>query len=271
MNRFSPSMRRWALAVASLTGLQALLLHYGVVQVQAIRPPPLPGPQVSVLMGNAFGSFTPLFQLASPILFSLPVAQGFSGSGWLNRPSPVPIETLEEFPPTWLEMSTSGMGQALQSQIALTRAPSTPVADLAVEWRDSFPADEPISRKSTLRIEGDLKSRELLTPVSLPSWAHPDVPADSHVAVIVDADGWVKTATFVEPEGEATLSVFGPRDRLLLADQFAQTLTQTLRFKPSRPRTSSAVLEEPIHWTSGRLIFHWSVLPPLAGNKPSVP
>jgi hypothetical protein len=271
MNPFSPCMKRWVLAVAGLSAVQALLLHYGVVQVRSVRPVPPSGPQVSVVLGSGFDRSQNQLSLASPTLFALPAAEGFSGSGWLNRPSPVAIETSEDFPPSWLEMNTDSIGQALEPQIAMNRPGSTPVADLAVEWRDTFPADEPTSRSSRLWVEGDLKSRELLPFPSLPSWAHPDVPVDSHIAVIVDLEGWVQTAVMVEPEGEATQAVFGPRDRLLQADQFAQRFAQTLRFKPLRLKTPSAMMEEPTQWTSGRLIFRWGVLPPAPAPRGVLP
>jgi hypothetical protein len=195
--------------------------------------------------------------LYDPTLFALPHPQGFSGSAWLNDKG----QTLTNFdwsePTNWLAISTNNLGAdfhrfVITNRLELSRAQLVPQPAL------SFPMATPMvvpPQKSTLRIEGGLASRRLLSPIELPSWpartnsaAEPDILTNTVVQAVVDQDGKPISITLLVPSGSG----------LQAADDYALATARTARFESItrnglQQQQSDSV--ENLAW--GALIFEW--------------
>jgi hypothetical protein len=195
-----------------------------------------------------------LAALQDPTLFALPHPHGFSGGAWLNFHPQIPTLNDTSAPPAWLALPLAQLGGAL-NDYALTNRPSEELllaslrATKTVEVR--IP-DEPVITNTTLRIEGPLAARRLLSLPLLPSAAYTDVLRQTVVAVSVNGDGIVETASLAEECGLNT------------ADARAVELARRVQFEPAAAREARArAAASPI---LGRLIFTWHiVLPTNAG------
>jgi TonB family protein len=101
-----------------------------------------------------------------------------------------------------------------------------------------------LAQTSTMRIEGGLARRRLLTPISLQSWPYADVLAPSVVQALVDAKGSVVSVVLLSSSGSEA------------ANQRALELARAARFAPSPGLTI------------GRLVFNWHTVAPPATNAP---
>ena len=88
------------------------------------------------------------------------------------------------------------------------------------------PLEPKFAETSTLRIEGDLAQRPLLTPMKLPSWPYADVIAPSRVQVLVNAAGEVVSAVLLPSNNSSEV-------RDADADQRALELARAARFAPA--------------------------------------
>ena len=111
------------------------------------------------------------------------------------------------------------------------------------------PLEPKFAETSTLRIEGDLARRPLLTPMKLPSWPYADVIAPSKVQVLVNAAGEVVSAVLLPSDNSGEVHDAD-------ADQRALELARAARFAPASDLTI------------GKLIFNWCTVPPPATNAP---
>ena len=262
--------RRWLLPILLLAVAQAAVLELTVNQVKNVRPSPPFTQQITLAADESSArQISQMPWLDSPTLFAVPSLNGFSGGAWLQYQPPSTPESPVNDVPLWLEMQTNQIGRSLMEFSAQTQPPPLSVVERRIPWRDNLTIESPRQFHSELQVQGPLAHRRLLSPASLPDWAHPDVLAESHVQVVVDSSGQVLSAVLVEAEGR-TLPAGGlPPNRLPEADRFALDFAQSARFEKLPTAAPTTVLgeEQPLEW--GRLVFQWQTIPAALTNKTS--
>ncbi|MDE3068020.1 MAG: energy transducer TonB [Verrucomicrobiota bacterium] len=248
------SPARWLTVIALIFGAHVVLIFvFG-----AWRPPPVrPVEHVPALqLAGAAGGW---LGLNDPTLFALPHAQGFAGEAWMEPPRIqfTQLEWTER--PRWLELSAGQLGSIFHRFMQTNRFARLPL-ELKVAPRLSvpvLPVQQAPVQASTVRVEGDLARRSLLTPLNPPSVPFSDVIAPSRVQVVVDAAGRVVSDALLSSSGVAA------------ADGNALALAQAARFAPL-PRADVSVLADlASQLTFGQLVFDWHTVPPPATNAPA--
>ena len=185
-----------------------------------------------------------------PTLFALPHTHGFSGDAWLNfRPQ---IHSLADTSsaPAWLNLSLAELGGTLD-EYARTNRPAEEqlLASLrATRTVEVRIPDEQAITNTTLRVEGPLAARRLTSRPLLPSTPSPDLLRATVVAVSVNADCTVETASVAEESGLNTV------------DARAVELARHIQFEPVPiPDARARAVAAP---TLGRLIFTWHIVSP---------
>jgi hypothetical protein len=196
------------------------------------------------------------FEVSDPTLFAMVNTRGFSGAAWLQPPPPTYRASEWTDAQRWLAQPTQTLGEAFQRFATNQRAPlfeparkpDAPVPTLSVR--------QPVLReRSRLIVEGSLARRTLVQSPPLRSWPATDVLADTHLQVLVDADGLIFSPRLLSPGGVQDLMQRA-------ADQHAIELTRGLRFAPATNRpTSSPAAPEP-----GTLVFQWHTIAPPASK-----
>jgi hypothetical protein len=191
--------------------------------------------------------------LKDPTLFALPHPEDFvttmsSQAPVVKRPSFRWTEA-----PRWLPLS-AGELMAVFNRFMQTNF----VAGLPLQLKPpvslstpSPPVGPALAQVSTMRVEGDLTQRRLLTPMELPASPFADVIAPSDVQVLVNEAGTVVSATLLPSDNSLEA-----RSHYAVADQRALELARAARFTPA-PRL-----------TIGRMIFTWFTVPPPTANSP---
>ena len=246
------AQRRWLITVLIVFIVQ-LGLIFGLSD--KTRPRARSSAAPPMLRLRAPGS-TELLDLMDPTWFALPHRQGFSGPAWMTAPD-FPSNKFswsEELRP--LALRTQDLGSAFNRFVATndfagfqTLAPPEPALAL--------PAVRPLAvpSSSSLRIEGRLARRRLLTPLSLTNWPHTDLLTNSVVQLLVDAEGRpVSGGTLLSSSG------------LAAADQHALELATAARFN-SVAESGPAGATGRLIW--GTLIFEWKNLSVPATNAPA--
>ena len=198
----------------------------------------------------------PLFALArepssawleelNPTLFAWSGPHGFSGGAWLRGALPAnqPFEWTE--PARFLAPDSK---QLAHQTLDAEGRPAHPPMDYApgrladVRLPLTAWAGSALPNRSSVRVEGDLAGRLLLTPLAPPSQAVNDLLSDTEVRVLVDAAGLVRSATLLASSG------------LPAADAIALELARPARFAPLRA----------MPWQTGKLVFRWHTVPAAA-------
>jgi hypothetical protein len=204
-----------------------------------------------------------VLSLLDPTWFALPHWHGFSGPAWMKTPG-VPLRAFswsEDLRP--LALPALDLGSAFNRFVATNDfaasqvlAPPEPIFNL--------PAVYPlqIASRSSLRIEGGLAQRRLLTPLALPLWSHTELLSNSVVQLLVDADG--------RPVSAGTLLVSSGHPP---ADQHALQQAISARFDALRENNQARPTDR-LTW--GTLIFEWKNVQAPATNaapagRPSSP
>ena len=245
------SWRRWLTFIALVFAVQvALIFAFGE------RKPISPRAVTNVPVLKLTADSGEWLALNDPTLFALPNREGFAGPAWLEPPR-VEFHRLEwTEPPRWLPLPVGELG-ATFSQFMQTNRFTTFQFELKPPPQFTapvVPVEPSLAKTSTLRIEGGLTRRRLLTPMKLPSWPYADVLAPSKVQVLVNAAGNVVSAVLLPPDNP--LETAGHYDA---ADQRALELARADRFAPSS------------NLTIGRLVFDWHSVAPVATNAPPNP
>ena len=192
--------------------------------------------------------------LDDPTLFALPHPGDFMAAMWSRSPvtNQPPFRLTEA--PRWLPLSTNELMTVFNRFMQTNRA-----ADFALQLKPparlSTPAQsiEPaFAQLSTMRVEGDLAQRRLLTPMPLTPWPYADVIAPSKVQLLVNEAGDVVSAILLPSDN--SLEALSHYEA---ADQRALELARAAHFAPA-PRL-----------TIGRMIFTWLTIPPPATNSPA--
>jgi len=201
--------------------------------------------------------------LDDPTLFVLPHQRGFSGDAWLKIP-PLEFHPMDwSEPPQPLTNSVAQLGAEFENFVQTQRFASFEIAvrprpDLTMP---ELPPVSPLSTRSTLRIEGDLAGRRLLSPLELPAQSSNDLLTNSVVQLMVDALG--------NPISEVLLSRGSGSQKE--ADQRALELAQSARFEPieiagpGREKNPAAAV------TLGTMVFEWQTIPMPSTNTTTAP
>ena len=160
--------------------------------------------------------------------------------------------------PRWLRLGVRELGAAFNQFVATNQFD---VAQVLAPPEPALVLPEPVALEaapasSVLTITGSLARRQLLTPLTLPSWTNTDLLTNSVVQMVVDAEGRPMSLTLLSSSGD-------PK-----ADQQALEQARAARFdsidnsqKPGRP-------VQGLTW--GKLIFEWNTLPvPPTNASPS--
>lgn len=228
--------------------------HVGLLFMFGARKQIVPRPVTEVPTLKLAGRSDELVALDDPALFALPHSEDFVTAMWSQAPVVKQPSFRWTEAPRWLPLSANEL-MAVFNRFMQTNYFAGVALQLKPPVRLSTPAPPigpALAQTSTMRVEGDLAQRRLLTPISLPSWPYADVVAPSKVQLLVDEAGNVVSAVLLP--SDTNLEALSHYDA---ADQRALELTRALRFSPA-PRL-----------TIGQLIFTWHTVPPPATNSPA--
>lgn len=241
--RSSWPLSRWLWLIALV-----LVAHLALIFIFGGRKPITPRPVTNVPRLELTDGSAEWLALNNPTLFALPQREGFAGPAWLEPPPLVfqwPEWATET--PRWLQLPAGELGavfsQFMQTnRLATFRLPLRPPPRFTVPV---VPLEPVFAQTSTLRVEGDLAKRHLLTPLKLPSWPYTDILQPSKVQVLVSKAGYVMSEVLLSSSGD---------DK---ADQHALEVARAARFAPAASLTI------------GKLIFDWRTVPTPATNAPA--
>jgi hypothetical protein len=244
------STKRWLIVVLAILALQIGFIFWrGDSAHVNMRPK---GRALAWRIAGPASAEILAFQ--DPTLFVLPHENGFSGLAWMHPialPSPSFFWTEE---PCWLRLSSSELGATFNRFVATNdfgRLRTLALSDHSISLPD-VPERVILPQSSSLRVEGALSNRSLLTDPQLPSWVHNELLTNSVIQIVVDKEG--------RPVAPGTLLA---SSGLAKADQEALDQIRKLRFKPL-PEQPSA--KDTLMWET--LVFRWALLPPPRTNSP---
>jgi TonB family protein len=222
-----------------------------------VRPrQPVSVPSLSVV-GNAAGE---LMALSDPTLFALPHRQGFSGLAWLRIPQP-PFRSFDwPLNPRWLQLSVRQLGAVFDHAVEpdsfnLPASPARPEPELTIAAPGSLPA-APV--RSTLRLEGGVSGRRLITPLELLPVQHTDLLTDTVVQIVINSEGRLAAVPIL-------LSRSGSKE----ADARALRIASTVRFDPMIGGGPGTVANPTAQLAWGSMIFEWLTVPVPPTNTPT--
>jgi hypothetical protein len=251
------SRQRWWIAIALVLALQTALVF-----VLENRSPAVPRKTATtpVIHWQETVSFAPL-AVSDPTLFVLPHREGFSGEAWLDKIPPLDFTPLEwTEPPRWLALAASTLGANFKDFMAANASPPFQTLATIEPPRISpelFPM-ETAPMQSTLRIEGGLSKRRLLSTPQLQAWANADLVASSVVQLLVDAQGHTFSAVLLSPGSG-----------LKAADDRALELAEAAEFEPIASSGPNTEINAASNLTLGTMTFVWQTLPMPATNAPA--
>ena len=242
-------LSRWLMLIALVCAAHVALLYMFGARKQIVARAATDVPTLKLA-----DSSDELLALNDPTLFALPHPGDFVTVMWSQAPVVEPPSFHWTEPPRWLPLSADGLMTIFNRFMETNR-----FAGFALRLKPpvrlstpSQPIGPALVQVSTMRVEGDLTQRRLLTPMDLPSWPFADVIAPSKVQVLVDEAGNVVSAIVLPSDNSLeTLSHYD------VADQRALELARSARFA-SAPRL-----------TIGQMIFTWHTVPLPATNSPA--
>lgn len=237
---------RWLWAFPLGVALHAGLVFWLGDRPRPKAPPKAPGTRILLAVDDEVAKKIAARSGASdPILFAMPNGRGFSGEAWLRfAPDNLAAPGWSE-PPSWLALRTGDLGRTFAEFVA-TNQPALPPTDRRPSSGvlDIYLPAETAGTQSTVRIEGALARRPLVTPLPLPAPAHPDALPGTVVQLAVNAEGHTESAMLLTECGVKTI------------DQQALELARNARFKP--------VPAPGLTW--GKMYFDWRTVPPVTTN-----
>jgi hypothetical protein len=247
---------KWAGFIALILAFQIALIFW----LSDPRPPsvrkPAPAPDLALL------NHAPVTWLAleNPALLALPQPEGFSGQSWFAVWQ-LPFQPFDwDEPPQWLVLQPGQLGAAFNRLVENNNISLDP--DFTRSGPElTLPQIAPAriaTPESSLRVEGDLAARPLLSALRLPPWPGDDLLTNTVIQVIVDPEGNPVSCTLLARSG------YKP------ADDLALELTRAARFSNSaiRPLDRQGLLA---CLSRGLLIFSWQTVPLAATNAPAAP
>jgi hypothetical protein len=250
------SRRRWLGLVGFALIVQVLLVFSLSDRSPLVRRQP--GRMMQTHYGDPHRASAALIEfqaLEDPTLYALPSARGFAGAAWAQATDfpPPPLEWDEGV--RWLTNSPGALSHGVYARLTPPSAPnSIPARKPPPRLMEVAVAPLPLASQSTLRIEGALAQRSLLTPLVLPSIAHSNLLTNAVVQLCVTADG--------EPFSAVLLQSCG----LKSADAKALELAVSARFA-AQPAAKGEWVEVGGSW--GELVFQWhTVAASPGGGRP---
>lgn len=246
---------RWGSIVVLVLVLQVFLVFW-LGERGSVRPRRIAATPTYRLLSDSSNLW---LTLQDPTLFALPHREGFSGMAWLEDPKfEFEAKDFTE-PPLLFNLPVAELGSEFKRFVAHHEEPHFPAPRLPPpEWTapDVIPA-LPIAQPSSLRVEGPLASRSLLSNFELPSQPGTDLLTNTVVQLLVDARGNTFSAVLLP----------NPNSRdpdQSRADQYALNLAQHARFgaTPTKDDAVGGV-------TFGTMVFQWQTVPQPATNSPS--
>jgi hypothetical protein len=242
-------LSRWLMLIALV-----FVAHVALIFAFGERKPAAPRAVTNVPELKLTTNSDEWLALNDPTLFAQPNLAGFAGPAWLEPPhvefhrqewteQPRPLSLpVTELGGTFNQFMQTNHFAASQFEL---KPPAKFIAPVALVEPD-------LAKTSTVRVEGGLTQRRLLTPMNLPSWPYADVIAPSKVQVLVNEAGNVVSAVLLPSDNSLeALSHYNA------ADQRALELARAARFTPSPGLTI------------GRFIFDWHTIAPPATNAPA--
>jgi hypothetical protein len=195
-----------------------------------------------------------LLRLNDPTLFALPHRQGFAGLAWLKMPQ-IDFGSFDWSERTnWLPLAPTQLGAAFARFIETNHfdlwQPANPEPELGVP--EMVSAVVP-AQPSRLRLEGELASRKLLTPIQLPSWPSTEVLTNSVVQVFLDGEG-----------RPASVRLLLPGSGKAQADQEAYKIARAARFESANKSGPGSIAGPMANLSWGQMVFEWGASPPSA-------
>lgn len=245
--------RRWGWTIGVLFVAQAGLAWFLADRTPLImRPSPAPTRYRLLTDESQAEALAVSLADSDPALLALVSAHNFSGVAWLQRPQVTHQLADWSERPVWLPPRLDRLGASfglLARQPAggagiAADQPAPPIAVLLI-------TNEPVITRSTLRQEGALAERPMVTALDLPAWTNKTVLTNTEVRIIVGLDGRTFSAILQESCG------------LTNADQRALELARTARFQPLARLKPGPALEDAwsipsLQW--GGLIFQWATI-----------
>jgi hypothetical protein len=200
-----------------------------------------------------------LLALQDPTIFMLPHDNNFSGPAWMKIPQQTFDSTNWTEPARPLELPPERLGSGFAAFMETNPPPRFQMDIGAGPGVNPMPAEPmplvPISVSSTVRVEGDLAKRRLLTSPQLSPQTNADfdVLQNTEVQLLVDA------------QGNAFSPVVLTSSKNSAADAVALDFARKARFGPLKTAPGTAPSAT---MTFGKLIFEWQTLPPAPTNAP---
>lgn len=243
--------RLWAFAAVLVAAQVGLIYWFGD---KAPASPRQAANEPAVLWMPTYA--TEASALYNPTLFVWANPHGFSQAAWLEI-KPLEYESADwTEPPQFLTNRVEQLGMVFREFVQKNAAPAFEIAGKsAPQIALPEPPATSLRIRSTVRAEGGLAGRRLLSQFDLPSWPSDDVLLDSVVQVIVDADGQTQSVTLLSGSGSKG------------ADDAALDLAKSAEWEPmaGHGTAGSARGVSALGW--GRLIFSWHTVP--ATNSPA--
>jgi len=251
------SPRQW-MGVTGLIFIIQLAFIVALGDRQPIRPrKPSAAPAIQ-LIGSTHSEW---LALTDPTLFALPHDRVFSGQAWLKTappPSP-PFEWTEA--PRWLGLPVQLLGASFAQLVANDSSLKWQLAEIP-EPHALLPevSRAPLLTGSTLRLEGGLSHRRLLSQPYLPSWppralnpTDTEMLANTVLQVLVDAGGRPVSLTLLGASGHVP------------ADELAMSLATVFQFEPLPSTDPLSPGQNPgalpgLSW--GQVVFEWQTSGP---------
>ena len=243
--------RRWIGSILAIFLFQVGLIFWLSERPHSLRPKPVTGWAWRV----AGPGWAEILELQDPALFLLPHPHNFSGLAWMNTPG-VPASSFfwsEE--PKWLTLRDRELGSTFGLFLATNdfRPPSKFTLSEPALVLPEIAKQPGLPSSSTLRIEGPLSRRTLVTAPALRAWEHTDLLTNSVVQILIDAEG--------RPVSPGTLLVSSGYP---LADQFALEQVRMVRFNSLGENIPVTLQND----TWGTLVFEWTTLALPGTNSP---
>ena len=246
------SPRRWCLGIAAVVGAQALLALW-LGDKQPVVPRRVTT-ESQVLLAPDYES--DLAALADPTLFVWANPRGFSGAAWMRVPiqeyqSPEWTESPRFLPPRNARLETTALELVEVAAPRTSDLASKPVLPAPL---GTSPNATALPARSSLRVEGELSERRLLSAPTLPSVPASDVLPETVVQVLVDAGGRTQSATLLASSGSKE------------ADTQALALARSADWE-ALPTDGHSTSDRTARFALGQLVFVWHTIPPVTTDS----
>jgi hypothetical protein len=242
------SGRRWWGLVALVFGVQLGLIFW-LGETSPIGPRSA-APAFTIKLARSASA--ELLALHDPTLFVLPHRQESAALAALETSRPDTHSFQWPEPTNSLPLAVDQLGavfsQFIETNVFTSR--QLPANLKPALTLPTLPPPAAATEQSTLRLEGELAQRRLITPLQLPPCTNQDILSNSVVRVAVDAEGRPLLPMLLSGSGSSQ------------ADQDALERTKAARFEPLRRNPADPALKPAAELSWGRMIFRWHTVPP---------